>query len=103
METTKRMKALGIVRRVDELGRVVLPKELRVAYRMREGDPVEIYGNGEGLMLRRYEREKEAKEILDELKCYIELNFDEGYAEKLNPLLAKVAQIFKEMEKTEDC
>ena len=37
------MKATGIVRRIDELGRVVIPKEIRRALRIREGDPLEIY------------------------------------------------------------
>lgn len=37
------MKATGIVRRVDDLGRVVIPKEVRRAMRIREGDPLEIF------------------------------------------------------------
>ena len=37
------MKATGIVRRVDDLGRVVIPKEIRKSCRIREGDPLEIY------------------------------------------------------------
>lgn len=36
------MKATGIVRRIDELGRVVIPKEIRRTLRIREGDPLEI-------------------------------------------------------------
>ena len=36
------MKATGIVRRIDELGRVVIPKEIRRTMRIREGDPLEI-------------------------------------------------------------
>ena len=37
------MKATGIVRRIDDLGRVVIPKEIRRSCRIREGDPLEIY------------------------------------------------------------
>ena len=37
------MRATGIVRRIDELGRVVIPKEIRRTLRIREGDPLEIY------------------------------------------------------------
>ena len=37
------MKATGIVRRIDDLGRVVIPKEIRRTMRIREGDPLEIY------------------------------------------------------------
>ena len=42
------MKATGIVRRIDELGRVVIPKEIRRTLRIREGDPLEIFTDREG-------------------------------------------------------
>ncbi len=49
------MRATGIVRRIDELGRVVIPKEIRRTLRIREGDPLEIYteNNGE-VVLKKY-------------------------------------------------
>ena len=42
------MKATGIVRRIDDLGRVVIPKEIRRTLRIREGDPLEIYTERDG-------------------------------------------------------
>ena len=42
------MKATGIVRRIDDLGRIVIPKEIRRTQRIREGDPIEIFTNREG-------------------------------------------------------
>ncbi|MBQ6020771.1 MAG: AbrB/MazE/SpoVT family DNA-binding domain-containing protein [Clostridia bacterium] len=42
------MKATGIVRRIDDLGRVVIPKEIRRTMRIREGDPLEIYTDADG-------------------------------------------------------
>ena len=42
------MKATGLVRRIDDLGRVVIPKEIRRTMRIREGDPLEIYTDREG-------------------------------------------------------
>lgn len=42
------MKATGIVRRIDDLGRVVIPKEIRRTMRIREGDPLEIYTESDG-------------------------------------------------------
>lgn len=49
------MKATGIVRRIDELGRVVIPKEIRRTLRIREGDPLEIYTDREGgVILKKY-------------------------------------------------
>ncbi len=49
------MKATGIVRRIDELGRIVIPKEIRRTLRIREGDPLEIYTDREGgIILKKY-------------------------------------------------
>ena len=49
------MKATGIVRRIDELGRVVIPKEIRRTLRIREGDPLEIFTDREGeVILKKY-------------------------------------------------
>ena len=42
------MKATGIVRRIDDLGRIVIPKEIRRTMRIREGDPLEIYTSPDG-------------------------------------------------------
>ncbi len=49
------MKATGIVRRIDDLGRVVIPKEIRKTLRIREGDPLEIFTDREGeVILKKY-------------------------------------------------
>lgn len=49
------MKATGIVRRIDDLGRVVIPKEIRRTLRIREGDPLEIFTEQEGeIILKKY-------------------------------------------------
>jgi len=49
------MKATGIVRRVDNLGRIVIPKEIRRTLRIREGDPLEIYTEKDGgVIFRKY-------------------------------------------------
>ena len=49
------MKATGIVRRIDELGRIVVPKEIRRTLRIREGDPLEVYTDREGeIVLKKY-------------------------------------------------
>ena len=49
------MKATGIVRRVDELGRVVIPIELRNKFGIAEKDPIEIYVDGSNIILKKYE------------------------------------------------
>ncbi len=49
------MKATGIVRRIDDLGRVVIPKEIRRTLRIREGDPLEIFTDRDGeIILKKY-------------------------------------------------
>ena len=49
------MKATGIVRRVDDLGRIVIPKEIRRTLKIREGDPLEIYTEKDGgVIFRKY-------------------------------------------------
>lgn len=52
------MKATGIVRRVDELGRIVIPKEIRKTINIKEGDPLEIYlDNDSGIVMKPYREE----------------------------------------------
>ena len=52
------MKATGIVRRIDELGRVVIPREIRKTLGIKEGDPLEIYLDDScGLVLKPYHEE----------------------------------------------
>ena len=48
------MKATGIIRRIDDLGRVVIPKEIRRSLRIREGDPLEIYTTKDGVCFCKY-------------------------------------------------
>ena len=49
------MKATGIIRRVDELGRVVIPIEIRNKFNIVEKDPIEIYVNDYSIILKKYE------------------------------------------------
>lgn len=68
------MKATGIVRRIDDLGRVVIPKEIRRTMRIREGDPLEIYTGPDGeVVFKKYspvnelENAAEACEVISKL------------------------------------
>ncbi len=83
------MKSTGIVRRVDELGRVVLPIELRNKFGITEKDPMEIYVDGSSIILRKYEPNcmfcggsKKLVEFQDKLIC-------EKCAEKIGKLKAE--------------
>ncbi|MFQ7473032.1 MAG: stage V sporulation T C-terminal domain-containing protein [Anaerovoracaceae bacterium] len=60
------MKATGIVRRIDDLGRVVVPKEIRKVLRIREGDPLEIYTGTSGeVILKKYSPISELGQIAE--------------------------------------
>lgn len=68
------MKATGIVRRIDDLGRVVIPKEIRRTLRIREGDPLEIFVDREGeVILKKYSPINELSHFAGE---YAEALFD---------------------------
>jgi len=69
-----KMKATGIVRRIDDLGRVVIPKEIRRTLRIREGDPLEIFVDREGeVILKKYSPISELSHFATE---YAEALFD---------------------------
>ena len=76
------MKATGIVRRIDDLGRVVIPKEIRRTLRIREGDPLEIFVDREGEVI---------------LKKYSPINelgaFAREYAESINESIGRAVFI----------
>lgn len=73
------MKATGIVRRIDDLGRVVIPKEIRRTLRIREGDPLEIFTDREGgVILKKYSP-------IGELS-----DFSKGYAESLQQTIGHI-------------
>ena len=76
------MKATGIVRRIDDLGRVVVPKEIRRTLRIREGDPLEIFTDKEGeIILKKYSPIGELSAIAKQ------------YAESLSQMLGCLAGI----------
>ncbi len=64
------MKATGIVRRIDDLGRVVIPKEIRRTMRIREGDPLEIYTDRDGEVI--FKKYSPVGEMLSEAQGYCE-------------------------------
>lgn len=76
------MKATGIVRRIDDLGRVVIPKEIRRTLRIREGDPLEIFTDREGgVILKKYSP-------IGELS-----DFSKEYAESLQQAIGHIVLI----------
>lgn len=62
------MKATGIVRRVDDLGRIVIPKEIRRQLGVSENTPMELFLEDKSLIIRKYETNNCIKDRLDEFK-----------------------------------
>lgn len=58
------MRATGIVRRIDDLGRVVIPKEIRRTMGIREGEPFEIFASEDSVTFKRFNPNQELKEEL---------------------------------------
>ncbi|MDU4892668.1 MAG: stage V sporulation protein T [Clostridium sp.] len=76
------MKATGIVRRIDDLGRVVIPKEIRRTLRIREGDPLEIFTDRDGgVILKKYSPIEELSE------------FSREYSEALHQTIGHIVMI----------
>lgn len=71
------MKETGIIRRVDDLGRVVIPKEIRRNLGIREGDPLEIFVDNGVICLIKYQP-KEIKKILDDIEELKNYTLDYG-------------------------
>ena len=81
------VKATGIVRRIDDLGRVVIPKEIRRTLRIREGDPLEIFTDRDGEV------------ILKKYSPMVDLSlFAQEYADSLNEATGCIAVIADEHE-----
>ncbi len=61
------MKSTGIIRRIDDLGRIVIPKEIRKKLKINEGENIEIYINNEQIVLQKYSNIKNIKDISQKL------------------------------------
>lgn len=62
------MKATGVIRRIDELGRIVIPKELRKSLRIKEGENIEIYTNdNENIILKKFSSLKNINDLADNI------------------------------------
>lgn len=81
------MKSTGIVRKVDELGRVVIPIELRRTLQIAEKDALEIYVDGEKIILKKYEPACIFCGNADEVRIYKEKNICESCLEEMKSLV----------------
>ena len=90
------MKSTGIIRKLDELGRVVIPIELRNKFNLSEKDPLEIYVDGTSIILKKYEsncifcgKSEKLKEFKDKQICSNCLNKLTAISDKKKRVIRK--------------
>lgn len=66
------MKSTGIIRRIDDLGRVVIPKEIRRTLRIREGDPLELFTAHDGIFFKKYNPISDVRDIVKSLEEFLD-------------------------------
>lgn len=93
------MRATGIVRRMDDLGRVVIPKEVRHSMKLKEGDAMEIFTEGNSLILQKYYQTEEITAALKNVREAVVAHADPN---KRAELLKKLDAVQKELDDDED-
>ena len=102
------MRATGIVRRIDDLGRVVIPKEIRRSLHIREGDPLEIYIEHNSVIFQRYDPTPDLIRTLNELEEDAYNYFDDYTSEdyelkkEIGAAINKIRENFKKLQERED-
>lgn len=76
------MQSTGIIRRIDNLGRVVIPREMRRKYGILEGSPMEILVSEEGIILKKYDPGITMEEVVMNLERVVDDNYVELGVEK---------------------
>lgn len=99
------MKATGIVRRLDDLGRLVIPKEIRKQYQLKEGDSIEFYIENEKIVLEKYNtltsKENDILKMCETLqtiyktKVYFIHHSILGIEEKPNPKIIEKSKVYR--------
>lgn len=99
------MKATGIIRRVDDLGRIVIPKEIRRKLRVTENTPMELFVGNNKIILKKYIPTPSVKESVNDLrKIFYEMEefFGAETANKIEKHIKALIEILKESEGNEN-
>lgn len=86
------MKALGIIRNIDDLGRVVIPKEIRKANGWESHTPMEMFSTKDGLLIRKYSPNQEKAQIIKELKAVLDITTVPSVRERVQNAIQYVEQ-----------
>ena len=89
------MKATGIVRRIDDLGRIVITKEIRRKLNIREGDPHELFVGEDFVALKRY---NPAKSVRSSLRALNDAVMDEPLLKNKDALIEKIREMSELLE-----
>lgn len=95
------MRATGIVRRIDDLGRVVIPREIRKQFGIKEGDPLEIFVNKDEIILRKCDVSIGLKELirrLDNEFSDVRSDMETEIANKIYERISALQDILKDIE-----
>lgn len=97
------MRATGIIRRIDDLGRVVIPRNVRKTMGIREGDPLEIYTDpvDKTVCFKRYTPLSEHADTLNQLEDWVEEFMYEDRA-KARDLIRQLRTVFQKAEREEE-
>lgn len=87
------MRTTGIIRRVDDLGRIVIPKEIRRTYGITDGSPIEIFTTDNGIVLKKYQTEDELKNLVNVLSEAVESSIDDLDDEKFHQIRKRIGEI----------
>ena len=93
------MKVTGIIRRMDDLGRVVIPKEVRRQLNLREGDPMEIFIHEQGVFYKKYDPSKPVRACLETLK---ETVMDEPNLSCADEIMTKISELENLLAQTKE-
>lgn len=89
------MKSTGIVRRIDDLGRVVIPKEIRRTLLLKESDPMEIFVEDGGVYLKKYVPDYDIIDMVDDIETKLEFMMDEIGHKNGRDIIQKLKEIKK--------
>ncbi|EOS68790.1 stage V sporulation protein T [Lachnospiraceae bacterium MD308] len=87
------MKVNGIIRRVDDLGRVTIPKEVRRKFSITDGTPMEIFTNSDGIILRKYSAGEELLNMVSVLAEAVDDSVDDLEREKVSAIREHIKEI----------
>lgn len=87
------MKATGIIRRVDDLGRIALPKDVRRKVGITEGTPMEIFTDSVRIILKKYNKSEELINLVSVLEEAVDNSVDDLEGEKVSAIRGHIKEI----------